>query len=299
VTATATRLPRAPASGVPTVRLASQMPAHSATATASSSGSRRTTADAPTPTASAAPPATRNPGSDSTAEATPSSWKPRPVSREATSVPGASTPQGTATNPSRASTAAWAGRKPIRRSNGVVTIAPTPKPVTDSTNGVTPRTTSSTSRPRSCEIPASQVPMRCWAPPASSSSASSRPPRTMAATSTPVSSARPSASARRPTGAGMTRTAAATPTSRAASAARTGRTRASSSASATAGGAAARTRVVRIRRRCRRGRPRRPGRGRACGGGPGRRTPARRGRGAPGPPRRPGHRPPGTRRCHG
>ena len=39
---------------------------------------------------------------------------------------------------------------------------------------------------------------------------------------------------------------------------------------------------ARTRRRCRRGRPRRPGRGRACGGGPGRRTGARCGRGGPG-----------------
>ena len=153
-TAVATSAPIAPAGGVPTTRFASRMPAASATATASRSGTCRSAARRPSLIHTAAPPTVRNTGSDAAALVTPSASGSSPVSAAATRVPGASAPHGTVHSPSRATTAAASGRSPSASRIGAAITAPTPNPVTDSANGVSPSTTRSTTAGRGAPVAA-------------------------------------------------------------------------------------------------------------------------------------------------
>ena len=152
--AVATSAPTAPAGGVPNTRLASRMPAASATATASRSGTCRSAARRPSLINTAAAPTVRNTGRDAAALVTPRVSGSRPVRAAATNVPGASAPHGTVHSPSRATTAADNGGSPSASRIGAAITGPTPNPVTDSANGVSPSTTSSTTAGRGAPVAA-------------------------------------------------------------------------------------------------------------------------------------------------
>ena len=101
----------------------------------------------------------------------------------ATSVPGPMEPQGTAQRPSRPMSTTLRGGRPKCASSGMPMVTPTPKPVTDSANGVMPCTTSSTAPVPLPALASSQSARAFCAPDARSTSDSSSPPPTISSTS--------------------------------------------------------------------------------------------------------------------
>ena len=191
------RAPSTPARGVPTREFAPHTPNHRAAPEPRPATTRRVVVGSSS-RITAATPETRKTTPLTAAQATPRAVRSRSFMRAAMRVPGPSEPQGTATSPSIDRTAARNGSRPRCSSSGTPTMTPTPKPVTDSANGTTPCTTSSTAAVGEATIEVSQPAMRPCAPHDSSSRASMMPPARMSTTSSSVGAHPNSTSARRP-----------------------------------------------------------------------------------------------------